>query len=84
MRIGSLLTSHAGNSSSWLTSLDPGTHAKVLGRIDNLDFHNSYGGKVSNSKYIQIPQDKPFNEGFPKKVQAEAIELLGLEFFVLD
>lgn len=84
MRIGSLLNSHAGNSSSWLASLDPGTHAKVLGRIDNLDFHNSYGGKVSNSKYIQIPQDKPFNEGFPKKVQAEAIELLGLDFFVLD
>lgn len=84
MRIGSLLNSHAGNSSSWLASLDPGTHAKVLGRINNLNFHNLYGGKASNSKYITIPQTEPFNEGMPKKVQQEAIELLGLEFLTVE
>ena len=84
MRIGSIVNSHASNSSRWLNSLDPGAAAKAMGRLDGLNFHNAYAGAVHNSKLISIPQDKPFNEGRPKKVQQEAIELLGLEYYVLE
>lgn len=84
MRIGSIVNSHASNSSRWLNSLDPGAAAKAMGRLDGLNFHNAYGGAVHSSKLISIPQEKPFNEGRPKKVQQEAIELLGLDYYVVE
>ena len=80
MRIGSLFNSHAGSSASWLASLDPGTHAKVLTRVDGANFNNAYGGRVASSKHISIPQHKPFNEGYPTRAQELAIELLNIPY----
>ena len=80
MRIGSLFNSHAGSSASWLASLDPGTNAKVMTRVDGANFQGAYGGRVASSKYISIPQPKPFNEGYPTKPQELAIELLGIPY----
>ena len=84
MRIGSLFNTHAGSSASWLASLDPGTHAKVISRVDGAEFNNAYGGRVGSSKHISIPQPKPFFEGRPTKPEQLAIELLNLDFVLAD
>lgn len=80
MRIGSIVNVHSGSSVSWIAQLDPGSYAKIVTRLDGVDFTANYGGKSNKSKFISIPQIQPFNEGRPTKSQAFAIELLGLEF----